>query len=107
MCELLGSVMNLKIIVVKKNFSLQSNKCHHFIFSYNSSTGVFTVPPGGDGVYYFSVYLTGDHGEGGFVDMKHNDANICRALGDNSESGHQDAPATSCSAIVNAVAGNV
>ena len=28
-----------------------------FISSYDSTTGVFTVPPGGDGVYYFSTYL--------------------------------------------------
>ena len=28
-----------------------------FISSYDSTTGVFTVPPGGDGVYYFSIYL--------------------------------------------------
>ena len=27
-----------------------------FISSYNRTTG-FTVPPGGDGVYYFSTYL--------------------------------------------------
>ena len=25
--------------------------------SYDSTTGVFTVPPGGDGVYYFSLFL--------------------------------------------------
>ena len=24
---------------------------------YDSSTGTFTVPPGGDGYYYFSTYL--------------------------------------------------
>ena len=28
-----------------------------FISSYDSTTGVFTVPPGGVGVYYFSTYL--------------------------------------------------
>ena len=28
-----------------------------FIFSYKSTRGVFTVPPSGDGVYYFSTYL--------------------------------------------------
>ena len=28
-----------------------------FISRYDSTTGVFTVPPGGDGVYYFSTYL--------------------------------------------------
>ena len=31
-----------------------------FISSYNSTTGVFRVPPGGDGVYYFSVYVLVD-----------------------------------------------
>ena len=28
-----------------------------FISSYDSTTGLFTVSPGGDGVYYFSTYL--------------------------------------------------
>ena len=28
-----------------------------FISSYDNTTGVFTVPAGGDGVYYFSTYL--------------------------------------------------
>ena len=26
------------------------------VYRYNSTTGTFTVPPGGDGFYYFSVY---------------------------------------------------
>ena len=27
------------------------------IYRYDNTTGIFTVPPGGDGFYYFSVYL--------------------------------------------------
>ena len=26
-------------------------------YRYNSTTGTFTVPPGGEGLYYLSVYL--------------------------------------------------
>ena len=50
-----------------------------FISSYNSTTGLFTVPPGGDGVYYFSLYLLVDDGEVATFDMRHNNNVICSA----------------------------
>ena len=68
---------------------------------------MFTVPPGGDGVYYFSTHLVFQHGEGGSVDMRRNDETICRALGDHSTSGVTDAASGSCSVIINVVAGDV
>ena len=68
---------------------------------------MFTVPFGGDGVYYFSIHLVFQHGEAGLVDMGLNDGNICRALGDHSTSGSTDAASGSCSAVINVVAGDV
>ena len=35
----------------------------NFIYRYDSTTGSFTVPSGGDGFYYFSVYLLVHNGE--------------------------------------------
>ena len=66
-----------------------------------------TVPFGGDGVYYFSTHLVFQHGEAGVVDMRLNDENICRALGDHSSSSATDAASGSCSAVINVAAGDV
>ena len=54
------------------------------IFRYDETTGVFTVPSGGDGVYYFSTYLEVDYDEYGDFDMLLNDEIICTAVGDHS-----------------------
>ena len=67
---------------------------------------MFTVPPVGDGVYYFSTYLLGDDGESGRFDMRLNDEVICTAFSDHNNGGF-DYPSGSCSAIVDVVAGNV
>ena len=76
-----------------------------FISSYDSTAGVFTVPPGGDGVYYFSTYLYGSQGEFAVFDMRLNDDNICTTRPDHNEL--NDFPSGSCSAVVDAVAGDV
>ena len=50
-----------------------------FISSYNSTTGVFTVPPGGDGFYHFSITLQNQAGERGHFQIQLNGHNKCTA----------------------------
>ena len=77
-------------------------------FRYDETTGVFTVPSGGDGVYYFSTYLEVDYDEYGDFDMLLNDEIICTAVGDHSgQSGAGDYSQAMCSAIVNVMAGKL
>ena len=63
------------------------------------------MPPGGDGVYYFSAHLTINQDDIGIFAMQLNGDVICSALGDQNTSGTGDSGATSCSAIAEAVAG--
>ena len=62
------------------------------------------MPPGEDGVYYFSVYLTVEPAEWARFDIRFNDDFICSTYPDHSnlESGYVPG---SCSAVVDAVAG--
>ena len=76
-----------------------------FISSYDSTTGVFTVPLGGDGMYFFSTYMLVDVGEIGLFEFMLNDYVICSTLPDHDNSGANDFTPGSCSAIVNIVAG--
>ena len=73
--------------------------------SYDSTTGVFTVPSGGDGVYYFSTYVLVDQGEAGRFDMRLNDDVICTTDPDHNNNGAGDFAPGSCSAVVDVVAG--
>ena len=73
---------------------------------YDSSSGVFTVPLGGDGFYYFSTYLTGDDGEFAHFSIELNNDVICSTFLDTNDNGVGDAAAGSCSAVVDVVAGN-
>ena len=64
------------------------------VYRYNNTTGTFTVPPGGDGFYYFSTYLLGDYDEIGQFDIQINGAILCTVraeqedtLGDHPQSG--------------------
>ena len=77
-----------------------------FISSYDNANGVFTVPLGGDGFYYFSVNLVGDVGEFARFDMRLNDDVICSTVHDHNHSGSDDYAPGSCSAVVNVVAGS-
>ena len=72
-----------------------------FCCRYDSTTGIFRVPPGGDGVYYFSTYLLSFGGEYGRFDMRLNDDVICTAFADHSNNGPG-----SCTAVVDVIAGN-
>ena len=75
-------------------------------FSYDSTTGLFTVPPGGDGIYYFSTYLLAQQGELGRVDLMLNDDIMCSTLPDRNNGDLDYAPG-SCSAVVDVVAGKI
>ena len=65
------------------------------------------MPPGGDGVYYFSTYFRVEDGELGRFDMTLNDDVICSTWPDNNISGSGDYPSGSCSAVVDVTAGEV
>ena len=64
---------------------------------------MFTVPPGGSGLYYFSTYLLVNSGEWGYFNIVVNDVIVCTAYGDG-ESGPDWAEAT-CSAAMDVVEG--
>ena len=74
------------------------------ISRYNSTTGVFTVPHGGDGVYYFSTYLLVQFGELGWFHMEHNGRIICNIDAD--YHGSTNYGSTSCSAVARFNAGD-
>ncbi len=73
--------------------------CSH-IFSYNSSTGIFTVPSGGDGLYYFSTYLLVHFGKHAAFTLRVNEDYLCSAYGDNNANGANDYPQATCSGLV-------
>ena len=59
------------------------------------------MPPGGDGIYYFSTFLLVDSGgEFGRFDMRLNNDVICSTLPDHSHNGIDDYAPGSCSAVV-------
>ena len=64
---------------------------------YDPSTGIFTVPPGGDGLYYFSTYLLVDDGEVGYFNIRVNGEVLCSAVADETAGG--DYPQAICSGL--------
>ena len=64
------------------------------------------MPPGGDGVYYFSLYVLVQTGEFAGIDMTLNDDIICSIEPDHSAAG-SDYAQGSCSAIINVAAGDI
>ena len=71
---------------------------------YDSTTGTFTVPPGGDGFYYFSMYLLVDEGERADFDIEINGDIFCTTFGDQQNTPGDDGQ-VSCSAAAYVVAG--
>ena len=65
------------------------------------------MPSGGDGIYYFSMYLLVQLGERGLFGIQLNDDIICSTYPDHSNSGASDYAPGSCSAVINVVEGEV
>ena len=49
---------------------------------YDSSTGKFTVPPGGSGLYYIYVHGIVSSGKSAGFRIRHNEAVLCRSYGE-------------------------
>ena len=76
-----------------------------FSCSYDNSTGLFTVPPCGDGLLYVSTYLAvSAGGEFGRFSIVVNGVTTRTAYGDHSSVGSDTSQAT-CSAIVDVAEG--
>ena len=60
--------------------AINFNSPPSIIYRYNSTTGTFTVPTGGDGYYYFSVYFAIQGGHNGVFQLEINEQNICTAI---------------------------
>ena len=91
-CLLIGHrrYYHLRFSLVRKKLSIA--------YRYDNTTGTFTAPPGGDGFYYFSVYLTMTPARFGFFDIQVNGEIICTAYGDTDDSTFVDTDHASCSA---------
>ena len=72
---------------------------------YDSTTGTFTVPPGGDGYYYFSAHFVVYYFEFAFFDIQINGETICTAYADRNDSNNNDPGPTSCGAVTYAAEG--
>ena len=75
------------------------------MFRYDSDTGVFTVPPGGDGLYYFSTYLAVESDEYASFHMMLNGEVLCSAVGDHDEGDDVSVPQATCSATADLTEG--
>ena len=74
------------------------------VYRYDITTGIFTVPPGGDGFYYFSVFLVVNVDEYGTFDLDLNGETLCTAYADTTDTPDDEGTAA-CSATTYAVAG--
>ena len=81
--------------------------CIYCLHRYDSSTGTFTVPPGGNVFYYFSAYFVVYYNEYARFDIQINGELICTAWADRDHSDNLDPGHTSCSAVIFAVEGKL
>ena len=73
---------------------------------YNSTTGTFTVPSGGEGFYLFSVYLLGTILEESLFDIQINGETMCTIIMEQLETS-LDALQAACSAAKFVAQGNM
>ena len=71
------------------------------VYRYDSTTGTFTVPPGGAGFYYLSTFLLVHDEETAYFDIEFNGEVVCGAFAQQIST-ITDEITTSCSAIVDA-----
>ena len=65
--------LNLESILVH---SVQSVMIFFFC-RYDAATGVFTVPPGGEGYYFFAAHFTVSHSEAELINLRVKGEIIC------------------------------
>ena len=76
------------------------------IFRYNNENGTFTVPPGGDGFYYFSLYLTTYSSKFVYFDVAVSGERLCTAFTDLNVMSSGDRVGVSCSGVSELIEGN-
>ncbi len=81
--------------------------CYFLLIRYDPTTGIFTVPSGGDGLYYFSTYLLVNFGEFGEFNIRVNGEILCSARGDNNNSGSNDNAVATCSGLAQLTEGRL
>ena len=82
-----------------------SNTRTLYFFRYNSTTGMFTVPPGGDGMYFFYIFMKVDWGEYALFEIRINNVRMCSANGDH-DTLASDNPSATCGVVASLTAGN-
>ena len=70
----------------------------YIIYRYDSVTGIFTVPSGGDGFYYLSLFLVVINPKLAYFDVNVNGETVCTAFAEQTDTPDNDGP-TSCNAL--------
>ena len=78
----------------------------NYFSRYNSTTGEFTVPPGGDGLYFFYMNLRLSDQESAYFRIMKNAAEACRAVTDFDNAGVNDFGMISCGTLDLVAEGN-
>ena len=68
--------------------------------SYNSTMGVFTVPPDRSELYLFPAYLLVDAGQFAEFNIVVNDVIVCTTYGDENSNNGTDYPQATCNAVM-------
>ena len=67
---------------------------------------MFTVPAGGDGMYFFYMFMTADFGEYTLFEIRINNVRMCSANADHNVLG-SDYPTASCGVVASLTAGKL